>query len=519
VTGLKSEKSKVDLQDMQSFSKTPKSASGQPRNILLVEDDPGIARLLLECCAKKGVHADLAGDKKTALDLLDKNIYNLVFTNLNLRPGSDLPLNDLAGLTILAHIKSNFPNLPVIMIANHHPEDGRPYQNLVSLAVQAVHSGCSDFLTTPLDKQKIQTLLDTLLPQNPVCSYACLQQDEKHLYSIVGRSPRLLQTLNLAAKIAPTSAPVLISGESGTGKELIAHLVHQLSDRADKPYIKVNCAALTESLLESELFGHEKGAFTGALNRRKGRFEMADGGTLLLDEISETPLAFQAKLLRVLEQQCFERVGGNDNVDVDVRIISTTNKDLSALVQQGKFRLDLYYRLGSLRLLIPPLRERPEDLFDLSWHFVNLFAPQTKRNIQKLDPDMMRIFENYNWPGNIRQLRNVIITSLVFGIGQTLSLADVSWLFDQLAPLPQQTNAPSQQLAPEMENTPAPQACLAGIPLVQVEKQAILDTLRQTAGNQSKAAKILGISDRTLREKVRKYRTRTNCQLSAVSTP
>ena len=486
--------------------KTERFIPRESQNILIVNDDASAARLLLEVSAKKGVHADLASDKKTAVDFLDKNSYNLVFTGEQLRPGPDLPLKDRAGFELLSHIKNSRPQVPVIMIQNS-PVDNDLFRQAIETAVQAIMSGCSDFLTTPTDRKKIEAILETYLPCNPVSSYATVTENGKVLYSIVGKSAKLSHTITLAKKIAPTSAPVLISGESGTGKELISQLIHQQSSRCSGPYIRVNCAALSDSLLESELFGHEKGAFTGAYVQRKGRFELADGGTLLLDEISETPLHFQAKLLRILEQQCFERVGGNDNVDVDVRIISTTNRELASLVREGKFRQDLYYRISGLRLIIPPLRERLDDLDDLTWHFVNQFAAQTKRNITKLDPAMMNIFENYHWPGNIRQLRNVVITSLVFGTGRVLSLADVSWLFDELQPLAQQNGfvSPTEQQGPEDNFSQT--TSLAGMPLANVEKIAILDTLRQTAGNQSRAAKILGISDRTLREKIRKYRS------------
>jgi transcriptional regulator with PAS, ATPase and Fis domain len=319
-----------------------------------------------------------------------------------------------------------------------------------------------------------------------------------------------MQTANLAKRIAPTSAPVLISGESGTGKELFAYLIHQKSRRAQGSYIRINCAALSESLLESELFGHEKGAFTGAHAQRKGRFEMAHGGTLLLDEITETPVRFQAKLLRVLEQQDFERVGGNEIVRVDVRIISTTNKDLLQEVQQSRFRRDLYYRLSGTRLVLSPLRERKEDLPDLVWYFINLYAREVQRHITRLDPAMMDIFAKYYWPGNVRQLRNVVRTSLILGVGSTLSLADVSWLFDELQPLEQQPAAVDSPC----ETRAHGDAGLAGVPLEQIERRAILETLRQTGGNQTRAAKVLGISDRTLRDKIHRYR-RQGCLQSA----
>jgi DNA-binding NtrC family response regulator len=334
----------------------------------------------------------------------------------------------------------------------------------------------------------------------------------------VGKSPQLLQTIMLAERFAPTSVPVLITGESGTGKELISLLVHYQSRRAVGPFVRVNCAALSDSLLESELFGHEKGAFTGAYAQRKGRFEMAHGGTLLLDEITETPPQFQAKLLRIIEQQEFERVGGNENVKVNVRLISTTNRDLLHEVQMGRFRQDLYYRLSAARIVLAPLRDRRDDLPELVWHFVNLYAKEAQRRITGLDPTMMEIFARYDWPGNVRQLRNVVLTSLILGAGPVLSLADVSWLFDELQPLAQHPVDCGLQMADgglKNATEPHPQSALrppksatnvGGIPLEQLERQAILETLRQTSGNQTKAAKVLGISDRTLREKMRRYR-------------
>jgi transcriptional regulator with PAS, ATPase and Fis domain len=245
---------------------------------------------------------------------------------------------------------------------------------------------------------------------------------------------------------------------------------------------------------------------------------MAHGGTLLLDEIAETPIRFQAKLLRVLEQQDFERVGGNESVSVDVRIISTTNKDLLREVQHGRFRQDLYYRLSGARLVLSPLRERKDDLSDLVWYFVNLYAREVPRRITELDSVMMKIFSNYHWPGNIRQLRNVVRTSLTLGVGPVLSLADVSWLFDELQPLSQEQY--SDYGSSRVNNVPddmsgaQDDSGLAGLPLEQVEKRAILDTLRQTGGNQTKAAKVLGISDRTLRDRIHRYR-REGCMQPA----
>jgi len=481
-------------------------SESQSTGVLIVGGDCELAGFILKILARKGVHGDLAADKSTAENFLEKNGYGLVFLSerISCRPGTEAEVQ--VSFDLLSRIRAGSPQMPVIMTEGRNGHSERLNSRVVELAVKAVQSGCCNFLTQPAEQEKVEGLLDLYLPGHNVHSCAWAAEDGHNLYTIVGRSSRILQTVNLARRMAPTSAPVLISGESGTGKELISYLIHKESNRSDGPLVRVSCAALTETLIESELFGHEKGAFTGAYAQRKGRFEMAHGGTLLLDEITETPLKFQSTLLRVLEQQNFERVGGSDNVKVDVRIISTTNKDLGQQVQQGCFRADLYYRLSGLRLVIPPLRERAEDLEELVWHFVNLYAHQAKRIINRLDPVMMDIFVNYHWPGNVRQLRNVVLTSLILGSGKTLSLADVSWLFDELEPLAQEAknSVPESQksLEPEADKLPR----LGGVPLVKIERQAILDTLRKTSGNQTKAAKILGISDRTLREKVRKYR-------------
>ena len=472
-------------------------------NVLIADSDPKLARFVLEILARKGIRGHLVGDKQSALDFISKGNCDFLFTSESIDPQSSAHGPSQDGFELLAEVRANWPEMPVVMITQAPNDGSQDSHQIVETAVRAVRQGCRDFFTKPPDRRKIEALLDTFLPNHDVSTLAAAHEDTRCLYRIVGRSASLVQTVNLAKRIAPTSAPVLISGESGTGKELIAFLIHQKSRRAQGSYIRVNCAALSDSLLESELFGHEKGAFTGAYTQRKGRFEMAHGGTLLLDEISETPIRFQAKLLRVLEQQDFERVGGNESVRVDVRILSTTNKDLLQEVQQGRFRQDLYYRLSGTRLVICPLRERKDDLADLVWYFVNLYAREVQRHITALDPAMMDIFAKYHWPGNVRQLRNVVRTSLILGAGPTLSLADVSWLFDELQPLAQQEcGAYDSPCGKQMPGDGG----LGGVPLEQIERWAILDTLRQTGGNQTRAAKVLGISDRTLRDKIHRYR-------------
>jgi DNA-binding NtrC family response regulator len=483
---------------------------GQSANILLVSEAPDLIRLVLETLARKGIHGMVAGDLIAALDFLDKNDCALVLTGDSISQKAGTPSSESNAFELLERIRTGWPELPVVMVAGN---DGCKKQQIIETVVRAIRAGCCDFLTQPLSRERLSKLLETIVPNKPVHSAATTEEGTGCVYKIIGKSPNLIQTVNLAKRVAPTNACVLISGESGTGKELISYVVHYNSRRAQGPFVKVNCAALSETLLESELFGHEKGAFTGAYSLRKGRFEAAHCGTLLLDEISETPLRFQAKLLRVLEQQDLQRVGGNDNIKIDVRIISTTNKDLSQEVAEGRFRQDLYYRLCGVRLVVAPLRQRKEDLTDLVWHFVNLQAGQTHRRISRLDPTMMNLFSKYNWPGNVRQLRNVILTSMVMGIGETLSLADASWLFNEMQPLPeiaeQKTDDRGQMTEAESPKGETRQAFAgepAGISLAQLEQNAILETLKHTNGNQIRAAKVLGISDRTLRDKIRRYR-------------
>jgi DNA-binding NtrC family response regulator len=478
-------------------------------HVLIVEDRPQSVRVLLEVLARRGIGARLTAGKRAAMESLGRHRYDLMFLSTQLGSAPD----ESNGFALLQEVRLNAPEMPIVMLAEpaavtDTPEH-RPTSCEIAAAVRAIQAGCRDFLLKPLRPETIQKLLGTLLPNHNLAMVAVAKEGDRSSHKIVGHSPKLLQTIALADKIAPTSVPVLISGESGTGKELISLLVHQRSKRAMGPFVRVNCAALSETLLESELFGHEKGAFTGALAQRKGRFEMAHGGTLLLDEITETPPQFQAKLLRILEQQEFERVGGSENIKVNVRIISTTNRDLLHEVQIGRFRQDLYYRISTARVVIWPLRERQEDLPELVWHFVNLYAREAQRHIVRLDPAMMDIFAEYGWPGNVRQLRNVVLTSLILGVGPVLSLADVSWLFDELQPLPQHgAGCESRTANPDLK----PDMSLGGISLADLERRAILETLRQTSGNQTRAAKVLGISDRTLREKMRRYRQEEQLQ-------
>ncbi|MEN6424065.1 MAG: sigma-54 dependent transcriptional regulator [Phycisphaerales bacterium] len=499
------------------MSKTENQDRGRMRQhsdhttVLIVDNDPQTIRPMLELLAYKGIGARLASSKKAAIDALDRTPCDLAFLSTR----ATGPEGHSDAFELLGAIRAVAPEMPVVMMAETSEPAGESglLHRSAQTAVRAIQSGCRDFLLKPLDRRTVEEILDAVLPNRPVATAALAREGNRCLYQIVGRSPRMLQVVSLAERIAPTSVPVLISGESGTGKELLSLLIHHKSRRALGPFVRVNCAAMSDTLLESELFGHEKGAFTGAYTQRKGRFEMAHGGTLLLDEITETSLTFQAKLLRIIEQQEFERVGGNDNIKVNVRIISTTNRDLLHEVQMGRFRQDLYYRLSAARIVAAPLRERRDDLPELIWHFVNLHARETQRRIETIDPTMLEILANYHWPGNVRQLRNVVLTSLILGAGPVLSLADVSWLFDELQPLTQRnTDCGLNGICRDDSGSAVGSGILAGptglggIRLEEIERQAILETLQQTSGNQTRAAKVLGISDRTLREKIRRYR-------------
>src|SRR4030042_4444 len=283
-------------------------------NVLIADNDPELARFMLVILARKGIRGHVVGKKKKAIDFISRGSCDFVFTSDTINPRPDQPGRSQDGFELLGKIRENWPELPVVMITKAQKADEQNQRQIINTAVRAVRQGCCDFLIKPPDREKIEILLDTFLPNHGVSTIASAHEDTRSLYRIVGRSANLAQVVELAKKIAPTSAPVLINGESGTGKELIAYLIHHKSRRAQGSYIKINCAALSDSLLDRDLFGHEKGAFTGACAQRKGRFEMAHGGTLLLDEITETPVKFQAKLLRVLEQQDFARVGGSQNI-------------------------------------------------------------------------------------------------------------------------------------------------------------------------------------------------------------
>ena len=437
-------------------------------NVLVVIAESESARVVNEVLAARDVRATIVGQMGAAADRLGTREWDLLIADL----AAD---GDAAGL--FRRVEEGFPELPVILFSD---------ENSLPAAQEVLREGCTELLTKPIRRESLESLMEMLLPAHEVPMAASAEDEMSREHQMAGTGEKFLEAIRLAEKVAPTSVPVLITGESGTGKELVCFLIHRRSSRRRGPFIHVNCAALSETLLESELFGHEKGAFTGACTRRKGRFERAHGGTLLLDEISETTEKLQAELLRVLEQQNFERVGGSQTVHVNVRVLSTSNRDLAAEVRQGRFRKDLYYRVSGVHISLPALRERTEDIPALVWHFVNLHAREVRRKITRLDDRMMDLFARHHWAGNVRQLRNVVRAALIFGEGETLCL----------------DAAPS--LLAELEHAEQPQGHT--LQLQELERRAILEALRRTERNQVKAARLLGITDRTLREKLRRYR-------------
>ena len=392
----------------------------------------------------------------------------------------DLKMPDLDGIEVLKELKKINPSLPVIMITAH---------GTIDTAIEAMKIGATDYITKPFKLEEIKVQIKQALHLSDLEDQVnFLRQELGERYGkIVGQSEAMKEVTLLIQQVAKTGTTVLITGESGTGKEVAALEIHKASNRADKPFVAVNCAALPEQLLESELFGHEKGAFTGATSKKKGRFELADKGTILLDESGEMPLSMQVKLLRVLQERCFERVGGTETIHVDVRVIATTNIDLATAIVNGTFREDLYYRLNVMHIVMPPLRSRKNDIPLLVNHFLEKFDPSRSK---KISSGAMKILTLYSWPGNIRELQNVIERALIVCQGAEI----------------QPVHFP-KDLLNSLENTTAPVINLTegGFSLGELEKHLIIKAMEKHNYNQTKVAKYLGISRPTLLYRLQKY--------------
>lgn len=442
-------------------------------NILVADDEKNIREGLKISLKKEGHTVYLAEDGVEALNIMESKDIDLVIT--------DLKMPNLDGEELMKRIIKKDNNIPVIILTGH---------GTVENAVEAMREGAYDFLTKPLNLDKLSLIVNRAIKQRQlIIENRILQNkvDKEAMIKIIGKSSKIMKVFDLVKHVAPTKASVLIEGENGVGKELVANMIYEFSNRKNKPFIKVHCAALSESLLESELFGHEKGSFTGAIKTKKGRFELADSGTIFLDEIGEISPKIQVKLLRVIQEKTFERVGGEETLKVDVRIIAATNLDLKEEVNKDNFREDLYYRLNVVQVNVPPLRERREDIPLLISKFLVEFATENNKKITGISNKARIALSNYNWLGNIRELRNVIESSVVLSNSNIIDIDD----------LPAYVRNPKNSKNMLQINLP--------VTMKDIEKKAILTTLRLTNGNKSKASELLGLNRKTLHSKLSEY--------------
>ncbi|MBW2307215.1 MAG: sigma-54-dependent Fis family transcriptional regulator [Deltaproteobacteria bacterium] len=443
--------------------------------VLVVDDDPSHRLMLRALLGGKGYRVEEAPDGADAITLARRTPYDLILM--------DVRMAGVGGIDALKEIRRINPAIPIIIMTAY---------SSVDTAVEALKSGAYDYLTKPLDPDEM------LITMEKALDHRSLQEENIQLRErlgerldlgrLIGRSPSMKQVFETLALVAPTDATVLITGESGTGKELVAGAIHHNSPRSSRHFITVNCAAITETLLESELFGHERGAFTGAVGRRDGRFLQADGGTVFLDEIGEMAPAMQAKLLRVLQDGEIQRVGSDEILRVDVRTIAATNRDLAQDVQAGRFREDLYYRLNVVNIHIPPLRDRREDIPLLARHFLDDYARKNRRTVKGFTPRAVDLMSRYSWPGNVRELENAVERGVILMRGEYFTHEDLPLALKELLPR-------------EEKDFSFP----PGTSIRRMEKELVLQTLEATGGNKSEAARRLGITRRTLFLKLKEY--------------
>lgn len=452
--------------------------------ILVAEDDLQMQQAIEACLTRAGYEVTLVGDGKSAFMQLERGEFDLII--------SDQRMPEMTGQELLSTLVQKESTIPFIMITAH---------GTITQAVEAMQHGAADFITKPFSAEDLERIVERVLsPENK--SFRTKSKKAQRGRAIITNDPTMIRILEVAEAVAKSDATVLVQGESGTGKELIARLIHSSSPRGSQPFVAVNCAALPSNLLESELFGHEKGSFTGALSRKIGKFELAHGGTILLDEVSEMELGLQAKLLRVLQEREVDRVGGYSPVSVDVRVVATTNRDLEEEARAGRFRSDLYYRLNVIPITLPPLRARRGDVRLLVEHFM---AQNLGKDVQKLPQEVITTLENYPWPGNIRELQNAIERAAILSRGKAPQANDflLGRLSDQIiVERISDDGGNAEQISPA---TSQPMV-KSGVTVAEMEKQLILETLKTTNNNRTKAAELLGISIRTLRNKLAEYR-------------
>jgi DNA-binding NtrC family response regulator len=441
--------------------------------ILIVDDEPNARSALSEILSDEGYAVETAADGFKALARYDEGGADLVLTDLKM-PGMD-------GVELMGKLREKDAELPVVVMTAF---------GAIETAVAAMQAGATHYLTKPLNADELVLVLARALAARELRREAAqlktLVSERYRFENIIGNAPEMQEVFKSIAQIAPSRATVLIGGESGTGKELVAAAIHQRSPRKDKPFVRLHCAALAESLLESELFGHERGAFTGADRRREGRFEQADGGTLFLDEIGDITPSTQVKLLRVLQERELERVGGNQTLTVDVRVIAATNRDLKQLVADGKFREDLYYRLNVINIALPPLRRRRSDVPALAAYFLEKYARENGKSIESFSDEALARLDAYSWPGNVRELENVVERAVVLAEGRRIEAAHLP---AELAAGP--TNDSGVKIP--------------GSSMEAIERHVILKTLEACGGSTSRAAEMLGISVRKIQYRLHEY--------------
>ncbi len=460
--------------------------------MLVADDEPNMRRVLAAMLEGEGLAVRAARDGAEAAAALGERPFDLVITDL--RMGG---VGGIDGMELLRHVQEVAPRTPVVMITAH---------GSVDTAVEAMKSGAFDFVTKPFEQAEIQSIVAKALRTAELDSgagRAASKDDDEHgAYGMIGRSANMKAVFEMIGKVASTPSTVLITGESGTGKELVARALHERSVRSAKPFIKINCAAIPDTLVESELFGHERGAFTGAVSAKPGRFELANGGTLFLDEVGEVPLEMQVKLLRVLQEGEFERVGGVRTLKVDTRLVAATNTDLDKAIAAGRFREDLFYRLNVVPIRLPPLRERRDDIPLLVNHFLRHFNARLGKSVRHATPEALARLTTFRWPGNIRQLENVLERTLLFCEGDEIGLGD----------LPAELSTPAAAAeAAQIASATAVGALPEGTGLKDVirettegvERQLIQQALEQTGGNVTQAAKMLQISRKSMQIKMK----------------
>jgi two-component system NtrC family response regulator len=449
--------------------------------ILIVEDDETLRNVMQLQLKKLGYETASVPNVEGAMEILQTSPQDLILTDLNL-PG-------ISGIELLKRIRSESVSSAVIVMTAY---------GTIQSAVEAMRYGAYDYITKPIEPYDLKALVSRALDHHRLIEEvqvlrSCL--DQKYGFeNIVGSSSALMRALDVAARVAPTDATVLIRGETGTGKELVAKAMHLQSARRDRPFVTINCAAIPRELLESELFGYMKGAFTGALTHKKGKAEIADGGTMLLDEIGEMPMELQVRVLRLIQEREIEKIGARTPTKVDVRIIAATHRNLEAMVSDGVFREDLYYRLLVVPIELPSLRERRSDIPDLVWHFLEKAKRKHSRSDLMLKSDLLPFFSNYSWPGNVRQLENTIERMVLLSAGPEVTYNDLPDFLQVAGPL---NSAPKVELPDE------------GINLDAVEKDLIMRALEKFGGNQTRAANFLNMSRRTLAYRLKKYNVQT----------